>query len=95
MAPGAARSDIVGIRPGEKLHEVMCPEDDSHLTLEFADHYVLKPSITFFDRDIGYETNRLGEAGSFVHRGFEYNSGSNGHFLTVDEIRSFNAGALR
>ena len=94
IAPGVAQH-IVGIRPGEKLHEVMCPSDDSHLTLEFPDHYVLKPSITFFDRDIGYGTNRLGEVGSFVHRGFEYNSGSNGHFLTVDEIRSFNAGALR
>ncbi len=38
---------IVGIRPGEKLHEVMCPADDSHLTLEFADHYVIKPTIQF------------------------------------------------
>ncbi|HET6277882.1 MAG TPA: UDP-N-acetylglucosamine 4,6-dehydratase (inverting) [Candidatus Polarisedimenticolia bacterium] len=94
IAPGVAQH-IVGIRPGEKLHEVMCPSDDSHLTLEFPDHYVLKPSITFFDRDVGYGTNRLGEAGSFVERGFEYNSGSNRHFLTVDEIRSFNAAALR
>jgi UDP-N-acetylglucosamine 4,6-dehydratase/5-epimerase len=94
IAPGVAQH-IVGIRPGEKLHEVMCPSDDSHLTLEFPDHYVLKPSITFFDRDIGYGTNRLGEAGSFVERGFEYNSGSNRHFLTVDEIRSFNAAAMR
>ena len=38
MAPGLPHR-IVGIRPGEKLHEVMCPADDSHLTLEFADHY--------------------------------------------------------
>ena len=33
----------IGIRPGEKLHEIMCPADDSHLTLEFADHFVLRP----------------------------------------------------
>jgi len=38
---------ILGIRPGEKLHEVMCPRDDSHLTVEFADHYVVKPTIRF------------------------------------------------
>lgn len=34
---------IIGIRPGEKLHETMCPGDDSHLTLEFHDHFVIKP----------------------------------------------------
>ena len=39
IAPGIP-TRIVGIRPGEKLHEVMCPSDDSHLTLEFHDHYV-------------------------------------------------------
>lgn len=36
---------IVGIRPGEKLHETMCPADDSHLTLEFKDHFVICPTI--------------------------------------------------
>src|SRR3984893_1679344 len=36
---------IIGIRPGEKLHEVMCPADDSHLTLQFDEHYVIKPPI--------------------------------------------------
>jgi len=46
MAPDLA-CKIVGIRPGEKLHEVMCPRDDSHLTVEFADHYVVKPTIRF------------------------------------------------
>src|SRR6185369_11328890 len=46
MAPGIA-TRVVGIRPGEKLHEVMCPVDDCHLTLEFADHYVIKPAIRF------------------------------------------------
>ncbi|MFW3328902.1 UDP-N-acetylglucosamine 4,6-dehydratase (inverting), partial [Aliarcobacter butzleri] len=41
---------IIGIRPGEKLHEIMCPADDSHLTLEFEDHYVIKPTIHFTTR---------------------------------------------
>jgi UDP-N-acetylglucosamine 4,6-dehydratase len=38
---------IIGIRPGEKMHETMCPSDDSHLTLEFSDHFVIKPTIQF------------------------------------------------
>ena len=45
---------MIGIRPGEKLHEIMCPADDSHLTLEFADHYVICPSINFLDRGHDY-----------------------------------------
>ena len=80
---------IIGIRPGEKLHEIMCPADDSHLTLEFANHYVITPSITF-TRSISFETNAIGEQGIPVAQGFEYNSGSNNHFLTIDELRMMN-----
>ncbi|HEY9855061.1 MAG TPA: UDP-N-acetylglucosamine 4,6-dehydratase (inverting) [Stenomitos sp.] len=89
MLPGSPKK-IVGIRPGEKLHEIMCPADDSHLTLEFADHYVIKPTITFFYH-VAYELNGLGEAGVPVPQGFEYNSGSNPHFLTPNELLSMNA----
>ena len=81
---------IVGIRPGEKLHEVMCPADDSHLTLEFADHYVLRPTIKFHHSDLDYTTNALGETGHPVPAGFEYNSGTNAHFLSVAEVADFN-----
>jgi len=77
---------IIGIRPGEKLHEIMCPFDDSHLTLEFEDHYVIKPSITFRDSAKDFSVNGLGEIGKSVEQGFEYHSGTNGHFLTVDEL---------
>ena len=76
---------VIGIRPGEKLHEVMCPLDDSHLTLEFDDHYVIKPSIQF-GFTVDFVTNALGESGRQVESGFEYNSGTNPHFLTVEEI---------
>ena len=89
MAPELEQK-VVGIRPGEKLHEVMCPADDSHLTLEFSDHYVIRPSIRFHERGHDYLVNRLGETGVSVQRGFEYNSGSNPHFLSLDEIRAFN-----
>jgi UDP-N-acetylglucosamine 4,6-dehydratase/5-epimerase len=80
---------IVGIRPGEKLHEIMCPADDSHLTLEFSDHYVLKPTIEFNGRNNDFRINALNEEGFPVEHGFEYNSGSNEHFLSVEEIRDF------
>ena len=85
MAPGKGMK-IIGIRPGEKLHEIMCPADDSHLTLQFADHYVIRPTINFVVQ-VDYATNVLGEHGEPVSQGFEYNSGTNPHFLTVEELR--------
>lgn len=92
IAPGLPSRNI-GIRPGEKLHEIMCPADDSHLTLDFHDHFVIKPTIKFFSSEIDYTKNRLGEEGVPVEIGTEYNSGQNPHFLTVDEIRSVNTEA--
>ena len=77
---------IIGIRAGEKLHEVMSPSDDSHLTLEFADHFVIKPSISF-SSPIDFSTNRLNEKGKQVELGFEYNSRDNDIWLTHEELR--------
>lgn len=88
MAPTLPQK-IIGIRPGEKLHEVMCPGDDSHLTLEFDNHYVIRPTIQF-TYHVDYSSNRLNEMGKPVEQGFEYNSGRNPHFLTIDEINHFN-----
>jgi len=81
---------IIGIRPGEKLHEIMCPADDSHLTIEYDDHYVIIPSINFFAKNYDLSINKLGEKGVYVKHGSEYNSGTNPHFLTNDEIRLYN-----
>jgi len=81
---------IIGIRPGEKLHEIMCPADDSHLTIQFNDSYVISPSIDFYSRVEDFTVNGLGEHGEFVTNGFEYNSATNNHFLSVDEINNFN-----
>ncbi|GIU14641.1 UDP-N-acetylglucosamine 4,6-dehydratase (inverting) [Shewanella sp. MBTL60-112-B1] len=78
---------VVGIRPGEKLHEIMCPGDDSHHTIEFDDHFVITPSIIFFDKDMDYSQNVIGERGTFVPMGFEYHSGNNPEFLSVEQIR--------
>jgi UDP-N-acetylglucosamine 4,6-dehydratase/5-epimerase len=88
MAPNLPQR-IIGIRPGEKLHEIMCPADDSHLTFEFQDHFVITPTIQF-TRKVDSSVNRLGEHGRPVKPGFEYHSGTNEHFLTVEEITSVN-----
>jgi UDP-N-acetylglucosamine 4,6-dehydratase len=77
---------IIGIRPGEKLHEIMCPSDNAHQTLEFADHYVICPAITFVNQ-MDYKTNAIGETGKSVVENFEYSSGTNPHFLTVGELQ--------
>ncbi len=77
--------EIIGIRPGEKLHEVMCPVDDSHITLEFHDHFVIKPSITF-SLPIDYAVNNIGEKGKNVKTGFEYNSKDNDIWITHEEL---------
>ena len=89
MAPDLPQK-TVGIRPGEKLHEIMCPMDDSHLTIEFKDHFVILPAITFRDRKMDNTTNKLGEKGYSVQQGFEYNSNTNPQFLTTAEIIEYN-----
>ena len=63
----------------------MCPLDDSHITLEFDDHFVIKPSITF-SSPIDYTTNNLKEKGQSVESGFEYNSRDNKIWLTHEEL---------
>ena len=89
IAPNA-KIKVIGIRPGEKLHEVMCPSDLYYETVEFPDHFVIKPSIEFA-RKIDYTTNALGEHGHMVEDGFDYNSGNNPHFLTVEELKEMNS----
>ncbi len=88
MAPHLPQK-IVGIRPGEKLHEVMCPADDARLTVEFEDHYVIKPSIQFAE-NVDYTISRVNERGGPVGEGFEFHSGTNPHFLGSEEIVALN-----
>jgi UDP-N-acetylglucosamine 4,6-dehydratase/5-epimerase len=88
MAPELPHK-IIGIRPGEKLHEVMCPADDSHLTLQFTDHFVIKPTIQFSGY-VDFSESKVGEKGCPVEQDFEYNSGTNPRFLSLEEIISFN-----
>ena len=91
MRPGT-KPRFIGVRPGEKIHEVMVTADDAIKTLEFADHYVIQPSIVFIT-PVDYRSNARGESGRPVAEGFEYNSGTNPLFLTPAEIRGLHGGA--
>ncbi len=91
---GSREHEIIGIRPGEKLHEVMVPEEVAHQTYEFDDHYVISPAIKFFERELDYSTNKLNEQGQLVSEKFEYHSGTNPHFLTVDELKELDKAFL-
>lgn len=76
---------IIGIRPGEKLHEVMVPKDDSHLCIEFEHFFIIMPTINF-QTPIDYQKTLIGEYGRLVKSGFEYSSQSNSWWLNADEI---------
>jgi UDP-N-acetylglucosamine 4,6-dehydratase len=93
MAPGMPQK-IIGIRPGEKIHEVMCPADDAHLTVEFDDHFVIQPTITFSGKCSDFTCNALGATGKPVGDDFEYSSGKNPRFLSIGEIVSLNEKVL-
>ena len=76
------RTETVGIRPGEKLHEVMVPEDDVRHTLEYADYYAILPSFHEWNAQ-GFIQKRGGKP---CPDGFRYSSDLNPHWLTVAEI---------
>ena len=88
MAPGLPQK-IIGIRPGEKLHELMISRDDSPNTIEFADHYVICPAIRFIEQS-NYSSDAAGEKGKPALLGFKYSSDLNPHFLNLDEIIAIN-----
>ncbi|HEG3654939.1 TPA: UDP-N-acetylglucosamine 4,6-dehydratase (inverting), partial [Campylobacter jejuni] len=69
LAPNLSHK-IIGIRAGEKLHEIMISSDDSHLTYEFENYYAISPSIKFVDKDNDFSINALGEKGQKVKDGF-------------------------
>ncbi len=82
VAPDCAHQ-IVGIRPGEKLHECMIPEDEAHLTTEFENHYIIQPAL----RSWSAEPPRYPEVGRHCPEGFSYASDNNREWLSVDDLR--------
>lgn len=77
---------VVGLRPGEKLHETMCSKDESNLVFDYGSYYIISPSLTFFEKNLSYDVNPLNERGSKVDQGFEYNSKDN-DFLSIEKIK--------
>lgn len=81
MLPGAKIKEI-GIREGEKLHEVMVTRDDSRMTYEYEKHYIIYPHFEWFDI-----SNSILPGGTLVKEGFEYSSGENREWLDVEGLR--------
>ncbi|MBU1858272.1 MAG: UDP-N-acetylglucosamine 4,6-dehydratase (inverting) [Verrucomicrobia bacterium] len=78
------KTKIVGIRPGEKLHEIMVPEDDANHTVEYDKYFAILP--TFHDWSTGEYLSKNG--GKMCPDGFSYSSDTNTHWLTMDELRA-------
>lgn len=75
------RMEIVGIRPGEKLHEAMITEDDARKTLEYDRYYVIQPEFPWWRKDFAHGGKQLAD-------NFKYTSDTNTEWLTVDELRA-------
>ena len=75
------RTEVIGIRPGEKLHEVMITKDNARTTIDLGDFYIIQPDFLFWRR----RSNWVGS--NPVPDEFEYNSGTNPEFLSVEEMR--------
>jgi len=84
IAPNLSHK-VIGIRPGEKLHEVMCPVESSHLTYEFRDHFVIAPTIEY-PYHVDYTTNGLKESGMLVDPEFVYSSDNNTDWLNAERL---------
>ena len=83
IAPGSQIKKI-GIRPGEKLHEVLISEDEARMTVELEDMFVVLPALSFWSQTLseGWETQ-----GKLLPDGFRYMSNTNSEWLSVDQIR--------
>lgn len=75
------RQEIVGVRPGEKIHEIMISAEDSRNTLEFDDFYLIKPFYESFVEYFDFTGSKP------APEGFEYNSGTNPWRLSVEEMK--------
>jgi len=71
--------EVIGIRPGEKLHEAMIMEDDARHTLEFDDYYVIQPELAWF-------TKEQLKGGKALSDGFAYTSDNNTEWLTIEHL---------
>ena len=82
LCPGI-QTHVIGIRPGEKLHEVMVPVDDARTTIEMPDRYVIEPSFAWWNRS-AYEI----QGATPVDEEFTYSSDQNEEWLSIEEMRA-------
>ena len=83
-----AKHEIIGIRAGEKLHEEMITVDDALNTIEFEDYFAIIPNSKYLSwNQEKFLNESKGSKGKFCEENFSYNSKTNSHFLTVDELR--------
>ncbi len=80
LNPGGDMKEV-GIREGEKLHECMITADDSRTTYEYEEHYVIYPQFEWWNKE-----RHFVEGGKKVTEGFEYNSGKNTDWLSIEEL---------
>jgi UDP-N-acetylglucosamine 4,6-dehydratase/5-epimerase len=78
-----AKIEIVGIRPGEKLHEIMVPADEAWLSLEFDDYFIIQPAFDWWR----VEEHLRSKGGKNCPDGFSYRSDNNEDWLTVEQIK--------
>lgn len=81
MSPDCKLKEV-GIREGEKLHEVMVTKDDSRMTYEYENHYIIYPHFDWWNSERFFT-----EGGQPIEDGFEYNSGTNKEWLGIEELR--------
>jgi FlaA1/EpsC-like NDP-sugar epimerase len=81
VAPGV-RQEVVGIRPGEKLHEQMIGEEDAFYTYEYPEHFKILPAIHNWDKDAA----RIKD-GKTVPEGFRYTSDNNTEWMSTDDLK--------
>ena len=79
-----ARQEVVGIRPGEKLHEQMIGAEDAYFTYEYPEHYKILPQINNWDKD----ANRIKD-GKKVPEGFVYASDNNAEWMSDAELQAW------
>jgi len=78
-----AKIKIVGIRPGEKIHEVLISEDDARNSVEFKDFFIVQPSFPWWTE----KRNAIGKGGKQCPIGFVYNSNNNSKWLSVAQLK--------
>ena len=68
----------------------MCPKDDSHLTIEYKNYFIITPAIKFNKISNNFQKNRSVEVCKKVKKNFEYSSGTNSNFISVRQLKELN-----